>query len=148
LEVIHLDRYFWNPGWVMTPFPLWIEKVGELVEGESWIVDGNYARTLPIRLERADGVIWLDFPRRICLYRCLKRAVLFYGRSRSDMAPGCVERFDWEFIRYIWTFPKRERPIVEEVLNAHKGHIPVLHLKSPRDVDIEEIIGFAMNRVN
>lgn len=143
LKVIHLDRHFWTPGWVHVPLRQWVDMVGELVQGDSWIVDGNYARTLDIRLERADSVIWLDFPRIICLYRCLLRVLKSFGRVRPDMAEGCREKFDWEFIKYIWTFNERERPIVEMTLNLYSGKIPVLHLKSPREVKIKKILEFA-----
>ncbi len=142
LEVIHLDRHFWNPGWVQTPIPEWMDKVEELVAGENWIIEGNYSRTLFIRIARADGVIWLDFPRLGCFYRCMKRAVRDFGKSRPDMAPGCLEKVDWGFIRHVWTSRERERPIVESVLEVNEGRIPVLHLKSIRNVNIDAIVGF------
>ncbi len=142
LEVIHLDRHFWNAGWVHVTFPRWIELVGELVQGDTWIVEGNYARTLDIRLRRADGVIWLDFPTPICLYRCLSRVVKGHGRERPDMAEGCIEKFRWEFIHYVYTFRKRERPIVEAFLQVNGSQVPLLHLKHPQEVKFDKILEF------
>jgi len=142
LEVIHLDQHFWTPGWVHVPFSRWIEMVEELVQGESWIVDGNYARTLDIRLERADGVIWLDFPTPICLFRCVLRALRGFGRERPNMPQGCRENLRWEFLQYVYTFRKRERPIVEAILQADERRTPLLHLKHPREVKIEKILEF------
>ena len=42
IEVIHLDRYWWRSGWQMTPQEVFLEKVLAFIEGERWIMDGNY----------------------------------------------------------------------------------------------------------
>lgn len=109
LEVFHLDRLFWKPGWVETPKLEWLELQRRIVENESWIIDGNYEATLGVRLQAADTVIWLDSPRRVCLFRAVKRAVQYYGRTRPDMGEGCREKLDLEFLLYIWRFKKDGR---------------------------------------
>ncbi len=40
----------------------------------------------------------------------LSRIVTTYGTVRPEMAPGCPERLDWEFLRYVWTFRNVQRP--------------------------------------
>ena len=62
LPLIHLDKEFWQPGWVQTPRPEWRAKVAELAAGERWIMDGNYDSSLDLRLPRADTVLWFDYP--------------------------------------------------------------------------------------
>ena len=101
LPLIHLDKEFWRPGWKATPRPEWRTRTSELVAGERWIMDGNYAGTLDLRLPRADSVMWCDYSRLVCLRRAVWRAVTGYNRVRADMAEGCPERFDPEFLRYI-----------------------------------------------
>jgi adenylate kinase family enzyme len=64
IEVIHLDRLHWKPGWAETPKGEWAELVGQLVRGDEWIIDGNYGGTLEVRLGACDTVIFLDLPRR------------------------------------------------------------------------------------
>jgi adenylate kinase family enzyme len=61
------------------------------------------------RAEVADAIVFLDLPRGLCLLRVLRRVVLGYGRGRSDVAPGCPERFDWAFLKWIWNYPTRSR---------------------------------------
>lgn len=109
LPVIHLDREFWRPGWKETPKEEWTNRVAELIAGERWIMDGNFGGTREMRVRAADTIIFLDLPRRVCLYRILKRTVKYHGRSRPDMAEGCHERFDLEFILWIWNYKHRSR---------------------------------------
>lgn len=89
--------------------------------GDAWVMDGNYLRTLPRRLERCDAVLFLDYPRRLCLFRALRRILRWRGRTRPDMAEGCPERLDPAFIRWIWDFHRTQRPRVLELLSAWKG---------------------------
>lgn len=123
LPVIHLDTEFWQPGWRITPREQWRAKVVELAAREAWIMDGNYGASLDLRLPRADTVLWFDCPRLVCLRRALLRAVTNYGRVRSDLAPGCPEKLDLEFLRYIWDFNTKSRPQIETRLEHHGRHL-------------------------
>lgn len=51
--LIHLDVYFWKPGWVEPSEKEWRETQRSLLAGDRWIVDGNYPATLDLRLERS-----------------------------------------------------------------------------------------------
>ncbi|MBN2081849.1 AAA family ATPase [bacterium] len=104
VPLFSLDRYFWQPGWVESDKDEFDAKVIELAQARAWVMDGNYSRTLPLRLERADAVIWLDVPRTTCLARVLWRFVTNIGRVREDMGPGCPESLDWEFIDWVWNY--------------------------------------------
>jgi len=110
LPVIHLDREFWNAGWVETPKEEWYEKQKTLFSGSEWIADGNYGGSMDIRLDRADTVIFLDFSRFLCIYRALKRWLTYRGKTRPDVAEGCPENMDAAFLKWIWQFPSRSRP--------------------------------------
>ena len=88
LEVIHLDSLFWSSGWVETPKEEWRKVVAKSLEGDSWIVDGNYSATMDLRLPVCDTVIFLEIPRVICVYRILKRVVTYKKGSRPDIPEG------------------------------------------------------------
>jgi len=109
IEVIHLDWVYWRPNWVETPKEEWRRTVEALAAGDAWIMDGNYGGTREMRIRACDTVIFLDIPRRVCMYRILKRSLMFRGKTRPDMAEGCVEKFDLEFILWVWKYPKRGR---------------------------------------
>jgi len=110
MEVIHLDSLYWTSGWVEMPKDRWRAVVEELLQRDSWIIDGNYGGTLDLRLAACDSVIFLDVPRLICLQRVLKRVALYRKASRPDMAAGCRERVNWEFIKYVWAYPRKRKP--------------------------------------
>ena len=134
LPLIHLDALYWSSGWVPTPADEWRRRVEELIAHPRWVMDGNYGGTLDLRLARCEMVVFLDLPRVVCLWRVLKRQLRFRGRSRPDMPPGCPERFSWEFITWIWTYPARRRRSVLAKLNALRDSVRVVILSSRRQV--------------
>ena len=135
IEVIHLDTLYWNPGWIETPKPEWRKIVEELVRQDSWIMDGNYSGTFDIRFDACDTVIFLDIARLICLWRVLKRAMLYRSGGRPDMAEGCQENLNLEFLRWIWNYPERSRPKVLKLLRENQQSKNVIWLRKQSDVE-------------
>ncbi len=107
LPIIHLDLHYWKPNWVKSEKNEWFNKVKELCAQPQWIMDGNYGSTMDYRLEQADTVIFLLYPRFLCLTGIFKRLLV---SPRVDKIPGCREKIDWEFIRYVWTYNKIQAP--------------------------------------
>ncbi len=127
LPVVHLDRLFWHPGWVESTREEIDEKIRAETEKDTWIMDGNYNRTLPQRLKCCDTVVYLDFNRVTCLAGVFKRVITNYGKVRPDMQEGCPERFDWEFIKWVWNFNKTKRKRMYTLLEETKqANITVL----------------------
>jgi adenylate kinase family enzyme len=135
LPVIHLDALYWRPGWVPTPADEWARTVARLAEGDAWVMDGNYGGTLDVRLRACDTVVFLDVPRLVCLWRVLGRRLRFHRRARPDVAAGCEEQLTWEFVRWIWTYPRRRRAGILERLHALGGEKRVEVLRSRADVE-------------
>lgn len=121
LPIVHLDQHYWRPGWVEANPKEWEARVRTLASQPRWIMDGNYGETLPARLARADTVFHLDMPRRVCLWRVLKRTALLHGKTRPDMAADCSERFDREFLTYVWRYRRDHRPRLIEAIQAFQG---------------------------
>lgn len=133
LPLIHLDQYFWLPGWREVDREQWLTINRELVARENWIMDGNYGSTMDLRLERAETVIFLDTSRWICLWRVLKRIFLNYGRVRSDLVEGCPERFDWPFLKYVYNFHREKRPALLAKLEQLSSSRQVIHIRNRRE---------------
>jgi adenylate kinase family enzyme len=135
IEVKHLDRFYWRPGWTKPSNEDWLQTVTELTRGDSWIVDGNYGGTLALRAERCDTIIFLDMPRLLCIWRVTKRRLLHRNRSRPDMAEGCPEKLDREFISWVWNYSRRSRPGVVKLLHEHSESKKVVWLRSNLEVE-------------
>lgn len=138
LPVVHLDLHFWHPGWIGTPDPIWQEKMEAIVKPSKWIIDGNYRRTLDIRLQAADTVIFLDLPRWVCAWRAVKRRIEYRHKQRPDMAAGCQETLfapDFpDFLVRIWQYPDRARPDILRHLSRLDGQKRMIHLRSSAEM--------------
>jgi adenylate kinase family enzyme len=103
------------------------------LEKSKWIIEGNYDRTLPLRLSYCDAIIWLDFSRYACMGGWFKRMILNWGKVRPDMAPGCVERYEQEFAAFIWNFRKDNQEKYYRLLNEAEN-VETIVLKNRRMV--------------
>lgn len=140
IEVIHLDQIYWKPNWVTMPKDEWSKILEGLLASDSWVMDGNFGGTREMRMAASDTIIFLDIPRRICLYRILKRAVVYYGRTRPDMAEGCREKFDPEFVEWVWNYPNRsKRSLLEQIEKFADKKIVILRSTNEIESFLEEL---------
>lgn len=103
-------------------------SLDELLRTDSWIVDGNYLRTLPRRLAECDTVFFFDLPTDVCLSGAKERI----GKPREDM-PWIETGLDEEFRQWILDFPKDQLPEILRCLDAFKG--TVYHFRSREEAD-------------
>lgn len=129
LPLVHMDQLGWQAGWIETDKAKLVARVGAAVAGEAWLIEGNYGSTLAPRLERADTVIYLDFPIRLYLRRLLKRIATHRGRARPDMPDDCPERFDFGFFWYVLRWNAGPRPRTEAAIAPYTDK--VVRLSSP-----------------
>ncbi|MFP3414941.1 DNA topology modulation protein [Bacillus sp. SIMBA_074] len=134
IQVYHLDALFWKPNWVGVPREEHRTVQNDLIKEEKWIIDGNYGGTIDIRINAADTIVFLDIHRTICVYRAFKRIVQYRNKTRPDMGAGCEERFDLQFFKWIWEYPKSKRPAIVKRLDQLKKDKRVIILKTPNEV--------------
>lgn len=130
LPLVHMDQLGWQEGWIETEKAELNARLAAAVAQDEWLIEGNYGSTLAPRLERADTVIYLDFPVTLCLWRLVKRIITHRGRSRPDMPEGCPERFDAAFFWYVMTWKSGPGPRTEAKLAGYQGTL--IRLTSPR----------------
>lgn len=116
LPVVHMDQHYFSPGWVEPDHDDWRTTVAALCAEDQWVMDGNYSKTHDVRLPRADLIIFLDFPTWLCVWRVLKRYWTYKGRTRPDLAPGCSEKLDFQFLNYVLTFRRKRAPKIKDKL--------------------------------
>ena len=136
LPYISMDReFFWLPGWVLRDRLEIRDMIAHAAARERWIMDGTSPGTLHLRLPRADLVIWIRMPRLLCVARILLRRMRYAGQSRPEMADGCPEKIDMDFLRYVWNFEQNETPEIEAALQAHGPDVPVHVFMSRGEVE-------------
>lgn len=89
---------------------------------------------MDIRINAADTIIFLDIHRTICVYRAFKRIVQYRNKTRPDMGAGCEERFDLQFFKWIWEYPKTKKPTILKRLDQLNMDKKIIILKSPNEV--------------
>jgi adenylate kinase family enzyme len=135
IPLVHLDRLFWKPGWIESNDEEFRTKIETAVAADAWVMDGNYSRTLDLRLPRAQLVIWLDLPRYIYFPRALWRSIKNYGRTRDDVGPDCPDRLDPAFLfGWVWSYPQRARARQAAMMGDLPAGVGSLTLRSNREV--------------
>jgi adenylate kinase family enzyme len=130
LPLTHLDAVYYDDDWNSLPKDTFAEIQKELVAEPSWIIEGNYASTLPLRLEAADAVIVLDLPATTCLRGVLERRWRHGGGQHQ--AIGVYDRINWSFIRYIVGYRRSMLPRVHRMITEHAPHAELVVLRRRR----------------
>ena len=115
LPSVHLDAINFEPNWVEIDKTKRDNIISTKALEEEWIIDGNYTKTLEERLQRADLIIWLDYSTVMQLKGVLKRFFKTYKQERPEI-PGCNERLNWTFLKYVITYNKKKRHLLMDSL--------------------------------
>lgn len=107
LEAIHLDKIYWKPYWINISKEEFDEKHDEILKKESFILDGNYNRTISKRLEKCDLVIYLDYDSQVCIDSYIQRVK--DGSIKDFITENCVETLDEDFNNYISSYNDKNR---------------------------------------
>lgn len=131
LPVHGLDKIVWQPGWNKTPVEERRVLEASLITGSYWIIEGVSSSVR----EAADLIVFLDYPRSICAWRCAKRNWRYLFRSRPDLPPQCPELLVLaKLIKIIWNFSRTVRPkIIAEIYKGGSG-ASFIHLKDNQEL--------------
>lgn len=99
--VLHLDTIHFGPNWQIIPDEVMDVKIKEFLINNSWVIDGNYKNAAPIRFAECDLLFYFNFNRFTCIRNAYRRYKKYQHTSRDDMAEGCDETLDFEFINWI-----------------------------------------------
>ena len=100
-------------------------KLNDIIKKDNWIIDGNYLRTLEMRLKECDTVFLLDYPLEVCLDGAKSRI----GKKREDM-PWVESELDEEFKQFIEDFSKEQLPQVYELIEKYSENRKIIVFKS------------------
>jgi adenylate kinase family enzyme len=126
----HLDAVYYDRDWNTLSPEKFAARQAELVAEPRWVIDGNFASTLPIRLKRADTVIFLDVPPIVCLWGIVQRRYRYRGGQHVEQ--GVFDRIHWGFVRYIVGYRRTMRPRVRALIADHAAHADIITVTSRR----------------
>ncbi len=116
VPLFHLDMMYWNQDRTRVDRSVFRERLSDVIQKSEWIIDGNYASTMELRLQACDTVIFLDYPLEVCLDGAMERR----GKARTDMPWIENENEeDAEFIEFIKNYNSESRPEVMELLEQY-----------------------------
>ncbi len=139
LPLYYLDAIWHKPDKTHISREDFDKRISEIFKEDKWIIDGNYKRTIEIRLKECDTVFLFDLPTEICLQGATERI----GKGRYDL-PWIETELDPEFKQFIEEFPKDTLPYIYELIGKYKEEKQVIIFKSRKDAD--EFINSQINK--
>ena len=136
-DVFHFDAVQFLPGWEIREFDERMQLSKEFLDThDSWVIDGTYSRFhLERRLEEADLIILMLFNRFSSLYRVTKRYITYRNKTRPDMAEGCNEKLDWEFVKWVLRDGRKQKTkdLFQRIQTEYADKVVVI--KNQRQLD-------------
>ena len=130
IPLYHLDNIWHLPDRTTISREAFDEKLSAILETDSWIIDGNYSRTLELRIKHCDTVFLLDYPLEVCLAGVKGRI----GNEREDM-PWIEYEFDEEFRQFIMEFPETKLPGIYRLLQKYEKGREIHIFRSREEAD-------------
>lgn len=140
IPFIEMDALFWGPNWSTLDDALLFSRLADTLDGDHWVLDGNYSRTTPIKWQRVEVVIWLDFSFPRTLFQAVSRAAQRLI-SKEELWPGTGNRetlqmlFSKESI-VLWTitsYRRKRKHIIKTMAAPEFQHIQFHRLRSPAE---------------
>ena len=126
LKLYHLDMLYWNEDRTTVTREVFDQRLYKVMAEPLWIIDGNYLRTMEMRLEKCDTVFFLDYPTDVCLSGIEERK----GKKRSDIPWIENENTDEEFVSFVSDFNVKTRPEVLKLLEKYSfKNIVIFHTR-------------------
>lgn len=138
---VELDEHWHLPGWQQRTVEEFRARVSEAVAGDAWVVDGNYSKVKDIVTDRADTLVWLDYPFALNFWRIVRRTLLRARRGEIVCNGNREDVFKSFFTRdsVIWwmitTHRKNHRLCTEFMTDPGLTHLERIHLRHPRETE-------------
>ena len=130
IPLFHLDLIWHKPDKSNITREEFDIRLGEILSLDSWLIDGNYRRTLERRIAASDTVFLFDLPTEVCLEGALSRI----GKQRADL-PWLETEADPEFLRQIEKFKEKELPSILSLLERYRDGRRVVVFRSREEAD-------------
>ncbi len=130
LPLYHLDAIWHKPDKTHIPREEFDQRILEIFATDEWIIDGNYGRTIEIRIKECDTVFLFDLPTEVCLQGATERI----GKGRYDL-PWIETELDPEFESFIKSFARDSLPKIYDLIEKYKEEKQIVIFKSRKESD-------------
>ena len=130
LPLYYLDAIWHKPDKTHIPREEFDKRISEIFATPKWIIDGNYGRTIEIRLRQCDTVFLFDLPTEVCVQGAIERL----GKGRYDM-PWIEKELSPEFEGFIKSFAEDSLPKIYELIDRYKNGKQIIIFKSRKEAD-------------
>ena len=114
LPLVHLDNIWWRSDKSHISRAEFDQKLDVILQGDQWIVDGDFSRTYEVRFKACDTIIFLDYSLDECMNGIKERV----GKERTD-APWIEQSLDPELVRLVEDYEKENRPLVLSLIEKY-----------------------------
>ena len=142
-DYIELDAFYWERNWTPAePFDFFV-RVEEAISSEAWVAAGNYHLARDLIWQKADLVIWLDYPLPILFWRLLTRTIR-RAVTKEKLFADNVENF-WTHLKlwsedslFHWLFKtywRRKRETPRLLALPEYAHLKVIRFMHPKETE-------------
>lgn len=131
LPLYYLDAIWHKPDKTHISRENFDKSISAILNTAEWIIDGNYSRTLEIRLQQCDTVFLFDLPTEVCIQGATDRL----GKGRYDI-PWIDKELTPSFKQSIQDFPRKSLPRIYELIEKYSKNRQIIVFKSREDVDV------------
>ena len=138
---IELDELHWEPNWTEASDQVFRDRIAAALKGDRWVVDGNYSKVRPIIWNKADTVVFLDYPFWVVMSQLLQRT-LKRSLSQEELWSGNRESLRKSFLSQdsilLWmlrTYAKNRKKYPALLNQPEYLHLSVVHLRSRKDTN-------------
>lgn len=136
LPLIHLDKIYFNPGWIAKDREIFRRELSKIVDNKEWIIDGNCMRSLEVRYQKAEVALFFNFKLSTCFYRVIRR-VFIHDKHLRDLPEGCKKSVRYPLLRYLIAFRRRYTKDIEDLQEKYP-RVEFVEIKS--DLDAQKFL--------
>lgn len=114
LPLIHLDNIWWKADRTHITREEFDRELEILLQGDKWIIDGDYSRTYEVRIRSCDTIVFLDYSEEVCMSGINGRV----GKLRADI-PWVEHQLDPELVELVRNYHKDNRPVLYTLMEKY-----------------------------
>ena len=130
LPLYYLDAIWHKPDKTHVSREDFDKSISEIFNTPEWIIDGNYNRTIEMRIQQCDTVFLFDLPTEVCIQGAIDRLC----KERYDL-PWIEKELSLSFKQTIEEFPHNSLPKIYGLIEKYSIDKQIIIFRSRKDVD-------------